>query len=337
MSQKGIYFSLTALVLIVLLGMLGYHLLEGWSLFDSLYMTIITLATIGYSEVHPLTFWGRVFTLVLIVLGVTAAGFIFTSLTQILVETQLTAVYGRRKLFRDISKLKDHYILCGAGRVGLRIIDEFKKKKVDFVVIERDPNIAERLLAQGELVLMGDATDEAVLNGANVNTARSLIAAASSDAENVYIALTARGINPDLYIVARANDQSAERQMMRAGVNKVVSPALIGSHRMAQAAMSPAVADFIELTTMTEGLDLLFEQVRIEPGSPLAKKQIKDSGIRSEHNVIIVAITDHQGQVQFNPDGQQELNTGDLLIAIGTRAGLKNLARLAHYDRTDKS
>ncbi len=337
MSQKGIYFSLTALILIVLLGMLGYHLLEGWGLFDSLYMTIITLATIGYSEVHPLTFWGRVFTIVLIVLGVTAAGFIFTSLTQILVETQLTAMYGRRKLFRDINKLKDHYILCGAGRVGLRIIDEFKKKRVDFVVIERDPNIAERLLAQGELVLMGDATDENVLNGANVKTARSLIAAASSDAENVYVALTARGINPDLYIVARANDQSGERQMMRAGVNKVVSPALIGSHRMAQAAMSPAVADFIELTTMTEGLDLLFEQVRIEPDSPLSKKQIKDSGIRSEHNVIIVAITDRHGQVQFNPDGKQELNTGDLLIAIGTRAGLKNLARLAHYDRMDKS
>ena len=336
MNLRRIYLSLAALLLIVLFGMLGYHLLEGWGLFDSLYMTIITLATIGYSEVHPLTFWGRVFTMVLIVLGVTAAGFIFTSLTQILVETQITAVYGRRKLFRDISKLKDHYILCGAGRVGLRIIDEFKKKNVDFVVIERDPTIGERLLAQGELVLMGDATDEAVLNGANVNTARSLIAAASSDAENVYIALTARGINPDLYIVARANDQSAERQMMRAGV-KVVSPALIGSHRMAQAAMSPAVADFIELTTMTEGLDLLFEQVRIEPGSPLAKKQIKDSSIRSEHNVIIVAITDNQGQVLFNPDGQQELNTGDLLIAIGTRAGLKNLARLAHYDRADKS
>lgn len=333
MNQKRIYFPLAGLVLIVLLGTLGYHLLEGWSFFDSLYMTIITLATIGYGEVHPLTLGGRTFTMVLIALGVTAAGFIFTSLTQLLVETQVTAAYGRRKLFRDINKLKNHYILCGAGRVGLRIIDEFKKKDADFVVIERDPAIADRLLSQGELVLIGDATDEAVLEGANVKNARSLIAAASSDAENVYIALTARGINPDLYIVARANDQSGERQMMRAGVNKVVSPALIGSHRMAQAAMSPAVADFIELTTMTEGLDLLFEQVRIEPGSLLAKKQIKNSGIRAEHNVMIVAITDHEGRMQFNPDGNQELNIGDLLIAIGTRAGVKNLERLANYER----
>lgn len=335
MNPKRIYFSLAALLLIVLLGMLGYHLLEGWSLFDSLYMTIITLATIGYGEVHPLTVGGRVFTIVLIVLGVTAAGFIFTTLTQTLVETQVSAVFGRRRLFREINKLKNHYILCGAGRVGLRIIDEFKKKGVDFVIIERDLNIADRLLVQGELVLIGDATDENVLNGANVKGARSLIAAASSDAENVYIALTARGINPDLYIVARATDQSGERQMRRAGVNKVVSPALIGSHRMAQAAMSPAVADFIELTTMTEGLDLLFEQVRIEPGSPLAKQKIKDSGIRSEHNVMIVAITDNQGRMQFNPDGNQELNVGDLLIAIGTRAGMKALERLALYDRSD--
>jgi voltage-gated potassium channel len=333
MNFRRIYLSLLSLLLIVLLGMLGYHLLEGWNWFDSLYMTIITLATIGYGEVHPLTAAGKVFTMMLIALGVTAAGFIFTTLTQALVETQLAATFGRRKLFRDISKLKNHHILCGAGRVGLRIIDEFKKKGVEFVIIERDPAIADRLLTQGELVLIGDATDEAVLNGANVKTARSLIAAASSDAENVYVALTARGINPDLYIVARANDQSGEKQMLRAGVNKVVSPALIGSHRMAQAAMSPAVADFIELTTMTEGLDLIFEQVRLEPGSSLAKKKIKDSGIRSEHNVIIVAITDNQGRMHFNPDGNQELNVGDLLIAIGTRAGLGKLAEIAKYER----
>ena len=336
MNIRRIIFALLSLFLIVLFGTLGYHLLEGWHWFDSLYMTVITLATIGYGEIHPLTTAGRLFTIVLIALGVTAAGIIFTTLTQALVETQLAATFGRRKLFRDINKLRNHHIICGAGRVGIRIIDEFKKKGVDFVVIERDHAIADRLLSQGELVLMGDATDESVLDGANVKTARSLIAAASSDAENVYIALTARGINPDLYIVARANDQSGERQMLRAGVNKVVSPALIGSHRMAQAAMSPAVADCIELTTMTESLDLVFEQVRIEPGSSLAGKKIKDSGIRSEHNAMIVAITDHEGKTHFNPDGNQELKIGDLMIAIGTRLGLKKLAEIARYDRNPR-
>src|SRR5207244_30306 len=181
-----------------------------------------------------------------------------SKITHTLIDTEITSVLARRKLYKDISELKNHYILCGAGRVGSRVVDELRKKEVDFIVIEHDEHVADRLLTRGDLVLVGDATDEAVLEGANIRAARSLIAAASTDADNVYIVLTARGLNPDLYIVARAVNQAAERQLMRAGANKVVSPTLIGSHRMAQAALSPAVADFIELTTMTESLDLNF-------------------------------------------------------------------------------
>lgn len=332
-TYKRILYPLGTLVLLIALGTLGYHLIEGWPFFDGLYMTIITLATIGYGEVKPLSHGGRVFTLILIVIGVTAFGFLLSYITQALIETQLAAALGRRKVFKDITKLKNHYILCGAGRVGLRIIDEFKKKDVDYVIIERDPAVAEKLLSRGDLVLIGDANEEEVLSAANVQNARSLIAAASTDAENVYIALTARGLNPNLYIVARASDQSAARQMQRAGVNKVVSPTLIGSHRMAQAALSPAVTDFIELTTMTEELDLIFDQIRIEEESPLVNRKIKDSGIRTEHNAIIVAITDLAGKMHFNPDGEHILKQGDLLIAIGTRGGLKKLAEIAKYKR----
>ena len=315
-------------LLLLAIGSAGYHLIEGWSLFDGLYMTVITLATIGYGEVRPLTQQGRVFTIALILIGVVLIGYLISTLTKALIENEIAAALGRRKLYKDINQLEGHFILCGAGRVGARIIDELRRKRVDFVVIERDEASAERLLQQGVLVLMGDATSETVLEGARIRAARTLITAASTDAENVYIVLTARGMNPNIYIVARANDAPAERQLIRAGANKVVSPVLIGSHRMAQAALSPAVADFIELTTMTESLDLFFDQIPIRAGSVLDGVRLRDSGIRSLQ-VMIVAITPPNGPMAFNPDGEQQLRSGDLLIAIGDHAGLARLTSLA--------
>jgi voltage-gated potassium channel len=329
MPLRRFIYPLAAILATVFFGMVGYRTLEGWSWFDGLYMTVITLATIGYGETHPLTPAGRGFTIILIVIGVTIFGFLISILTQAVVETEIASVLGRRKLFKDISQLKDHYILCGAGRVGARVVDELNRKGVDYVVIERDEAVAEKLLTKGHLVLIGDATDETVLQGAQIRAAKSLITAASTDAENVYIVLTARGLNPNLYIVTRANDQAAERQLLRAGANKVISPVLIGSHRMAQAALTPAVADFIELTTMTESLDLYFEQVPIAKGSLLDGKQIKDSRIRSEHNAMIIAITPLEGEMIFNPNGEQTLRAGDMLIAIGTRSGLRKLTEIA--------
>lgn len=328
-SLKNLFYPLFAVAGIIMTGTLGYILIEGWSWFDSLYMTVITLATIGYSEVQPLSHTGRAFTIVLVVIGVGVFGFLIANISRAVIESGVRAAFGRRKLFKDISQLKDHFILCGAGRVGLRIVDELDKKDVGFVVIERDEQVAERLLARGHLVLNGDATDETVLEGAQVRTAKTLITAASSDAENVYITLTARGLNPNIYIVARANDQAAERQLMRAGANKVVSPVLIASHRIAQAALSPAVADFLESTMMSEKLNLNFEQIFIGEDSPLNGVRLKDSGIRSEHEAMIVAITPREGKMVFNPNGDQMLKSGDLLIAIGRRSGLIKLAEIA--------
>ncbi|MEP7273823.1 MAG: potassium channel protein [Acidobacteriota bacterium] len=329
--RKRIVYSVSVVTAVMIVGTVGYHWLEGWAWFDGLYMTVITLATIGYGETHPLTHGGRVFTLLLIGVGVVIFGFLISNLTQVLFATELEVILGRRKLFKDISKLKDHYIICGAGRVGSRVIEELRKKQADFIVIERDHQVAQQILMRGDLVLVGDATDETVLQGAHLREARALISAASTDAENVYIVLTARGMNPNIYIVSRAFDEPAERQLMRAGANKVVSPVLIGSHKMAQAALSPGVADFIELTTMTESLDLNFEQVRILPGSPLEGLRLEDSGVSAEQGAMLVAITDHDGNMHFNPDGGQLLQSGDLLIAIGTQVGLTKLAELARY------
>lgn len=330
LRQKFIY-AIIAVVAVNLVGMFGYHLIEGWPLFDGLYMTVITLATIGYGETHTLSFAGRVFTIGLIVVSVTILGFLLSGLTQALVAAEIAAALEKRRMFKDISQLQDHYILCGAGRVGQRIVDEMAKKEVDFIVIERDGEVAERLLAKGHLVLIGDATDEEVLRGARLAEAKALISAASSDAENVYIVLTARGMNAKLHIVARANDLSAEQKLRRAGANRVVSPVLIGSHRMAQAALSPAVADFLESTTMTESLDLNFEQIRINPGSPLDGTSLRESGIRAQHSAMIVAIIPHAepSQMTFNPSAAQVLRAGDVLIAIGTAAGLATLAKIA--------
>ena len=326
--RRRLLIQVAVATILLVIGTVGYHIIEGWSLFEGLYMTVITLATIGYGEVRVLSYGGRIFTMVLIMVGVILVGYLISNLTKALIENEIAAALGRRKLYKDISQLNDHFILCGAGRVGARVIDELQKKGVDFVVIERDETTAEKLLQEGILVLMGDATSETVLEGARIRSARTLITAASTDAENVYIVLTARGLNPDIYIVARANDVPAERQLRRAGANKVVSPVLIGSHRMAQAALSPAVADFIELTTMTESLDLFFDQAPIPPRSVLDGVKLKDSGIRA-FQVMIVAITPAGGEMIFNPDGEQTLRAGDLLIAIGDHAGLARLAARA--------
>lgn len=326
--RRRLLIQVAVATILLVIGTVGYHVIEGWSLFEGLYMTVITLATIGYGEVRVLSYEGRIFTMVLIMVGVILVGYLISNLTKALIENEIAAALGRRKLYKDISQLNDHFILCGAGRVGARVIDELQKKGVDFVVIERDETTAEKLLQEGILVLMGDATSETVLEGARIRSARTLITAASTDAENVYIVLTARGLNPDIYIVARANDVPAERQLRRAGANKVVSPVLIGSHRMAQAALSPAVADFIELTTMTESLDLFFDQAPIPPRSVLDGVKLKDSGIRA-FQVMIVAITPAGGEMIFNPDGEQTLRAGDLLIAIGDHAGLARLAARA--------
>lgn len=334
---KRLVLPLIIIAGILLVGTFGYVLIEDWPWFDSLYMTVITLATIGYGEVKPLTLPGRWFTIGLIVVGVGVFGFLIANIVQAVVETGIAAALGRRKVFKDISQLENHFILCGAGRVGLRVIDELANRGVDFVVIEHDDTVAEKLLTQGHLVLIGDATDEKVLEGARVSLAKTLITAASSDAENVYITLTTRGLNPDIYIVARANDQAAERQLMRAGANKVVSPVLIGSHRMAQAALSPAVADFLESTTKTEELDLNFEQIHIGDDSPLNGVKLKDSGIRSEHNAMVVAITPRGGKMSFNPSGDHVLNAGDLLIAIGNRAGLAKIVEIASRQQRKKA
>ena len=232
-------------------------------------------------------------------------------------------------MFKDINKLTNHYIVCGAGRIGSGVIREIDRRGYDFVVIEQDEALADKLLSQGYLVLMGDSTSDEVLRGAGIDRARGIVCAVSSDPDNLYITLTARDLNKDIYIIARANEESAIRRLMKAGANKVVSPSITGANQMAQMLLRPAVADFIELATMAEGLELEMEQVLIENGSPFIGNQLKDTRIRSELDVIVIAIKRKDGHMIFNPAADTVIHESDALVAIGSHDNLMMLEEMA--------
>jgi voltage-gated potassium channel len=313
------------------LGAVGYRAIEGWPWLDCFYMTFLTLATIGFSEVHPLSDAGRIFTMVLFWTTASVIAVALSTAGQSLLQSELLATLGRRrKVFKDIGKLRGHYIVCGAGRVGWHVIKEMARRGVGFVVIEKDEDRAEKLLAQRYLVLMGDASDEETLQGAGIEQARGIVCCLPTDADNLYAVITARGLNPHVYIVARANEQAAISKLQKAGANKIISPVLMGGRQIAQAVLSPAVSDFIELATMAEGLDLVMEQVEISADSTLVGKTLKESAIRQEHDVIVIAIKPGQQQMLFNPSVDAVIAAGDVLVAVGSRVGPERLASVAN-------
>jgi len=330
-AVRKLGFALLVVLVLNALGAIGYRLIEGWSWMDCVYMTFITVATIGFSEVHALSNAGRIFTIVIFLTTASILAYAVSSATQALIQSEFLKVFGsRRRMFKDISRLKDHYIVCGAGRVGRQVINEMLRRSADFVVIEIDEAKGQKLLEQGLLVLIGDATDEDVLRGAGLERARAVVCTLPTDADNVYTAITARGLNPKINIVARANEEAAISKLHKAGADRVISPVLIGAHRIAQAALSPAVSEYIELTTMAEHLDLWMEQVQIDARSPLVGKKLGESGIRRELDTIVIAIKRSTGTMLFNPTGDAEMMAGDMLIAIGSEGNLRKLEEIAN-------
>jgi voltage-gated potassium channel len=260
-----------------------------------------------------------------------------SSAAQAVIESELLSTFGKRRMYKDINKLSGHYIVCGAGRVGAGVIRDISRSGHDLVVIEGDESIADRLLSQGQLVLMGDATSEDVLKAAGIERARGIVCAVSSDPDNLYITLTARDLNKELRIISRANDEAAVGRLLKAGANKVVSPALTGSTRMAQMLLRPAVADFIELATMTERLELEIEQVEIGEESPFIGRALKDTGIRSEHGVIVIAIRRADGAMIFNPFADTVIEVKDALVALGSHSSLETLEQMANPGSTSSA
>ncbi len=320
--------SMGVLLVLVTLGITGYMTIEGWSLLDSLYMTIITLGTVGFREVHELSDYGKMFTIALIVFGVSVLGYIVGSLAQIMFEGQIQRIIGRKKVEKKIDSLKDHYIICGFGRIGQLICKEFSAKPIPFLVIEKHPEAHEKLHHEEYLHLRGDATEDETLLRAGIKRAKGLISVVTSDTENVYITLTARGLNPDLFILARSGEEGSEIKLRRAGANKVISPYVIGGSRMAQAILRPNVVDFIEIATGHEHLELQMEEIVIPADSAFVGENLVSSGFRKETGVIIVGIKKVHGKMVFNPESHSKIEGGDTLIVLGNPSAIQKLEEL---------
>ena len=312
---------------ILLLGSLGFVWLEGWSFFDGLYMTVTTLTTVGYGEVHPLSHTGRIYNMLLILAGMGVMLYIVTSLARVVVEGEIRQALGKRKLLTRIKKLKGHYIICGFGRIGEIIARQLKERGIPLVVVENNPEHVSRLEESGYSFVAGDATREEVLQEAGIERASGLVAVVHSDADNVYITLTARSLKPDLYIVARAEERGAEQKLKRAGADKVESPYEIGGRKMAYAILRPTVTTFMELA-MAEGVDLSMEEVAVEPTSPLIGLALKDSGIRRDLDIIVVAIKRASGEMLYNPTPDTQIEGEDTLVVLGMRQNLEALEKL---------
>jgi voltage-gated potassium channel len=325
LRSRQLQLAAALLAVVVAAGTTGYVAIEGWSVWDAFYMTVISVSTVGYREVHDLSRAGQAFTAVLLILGVGTAFYAFTLVAAGIIESRLHPRIQERRRARMIDQLTDHFILCGAGRIGLIIADEFRRQDVPFVVIDHDPVAVQEVLRRGDLAVEADASREDVLQKSRIDSARGLIATLGSDAENVYTILTARGLRPDLFVIARADSEDAGRKMFRAGANRVVSPYQIGAVRLAQTALRPAVVDFVELATSSENLELAMEQVSIGPGSALAGRTIVESNLRQRFGVIVVGIQRAGGRMEFNPPHDAVMGGGDELVVLGRPSQLKDL------------
>jgi voltage-gated potassium channel len=324
-------YILTLLIpaLLILAGTLGYHVIEGWSLFDSLYMTVTTLTTVGYGEVHPLSTAGRTFTMVLLLGGVFTLFYAAAEIIRSVVSGEVQTTLGRRRMALSLAGLRNHLIVCGYGRMGRLVCAQFSSQGIPYVLLERQAELLEDFDMAHGIALHGDATSDELLLRAGVERARALVTVVASDADNLYITMSARLLNEKLFIVARAEDEHAEQKLVRAGANRVVSPYLIGGARVAQAVLRPTVVDFIELATRTEHLELQIEEMQVAAGSRLAGATLRDSQLRQELGIIIVAIKRAVGPMHFNPTPDTVMNVGDILITLGNRQQLDRLERLA--------
>ncbi|MDD5558053.1 potassium channel protein [Candidatus Methylomirabilis sp.] len=315
------------LAAVVIIGIAGYHFLEGYTWLEAFYMTIITISTVGFREVRPLSPAGMIFTIGLLFAGLGVVLYTAGTVTAKIVEGEFQQFFGRKRMEKRIAALAKHYLVCGYGRIGEVVCRELASKPVPFVVIERKEERVRKVEEAGHLLLKGDATDEKALLAAGVMKAKGLFATLPVDADNVFVILTAKDLNPSIFVVARAETERSERTLAHAGADKVISPYAMGGHRMAQAALRPAVVDIIELATHYQSLELQLEEIVVPAGSPCEGVTLRDSGLCQEPGAIVVAIKRASGGMIFNPSTDEKIEAGDHLVALGEAIRLRGLER----------
>lgn len=327
---KQMLLIVSLLTAVLTMGTVGYHVVEGWAWFDSFYMALTSLTTVGYQEVHPLSQTGRVFTSILLIVGVTV---VFTSIGimgDLVLQLELGNHFGRRRTLRMLDNISNHYIVCGAGRVGRGVISELEQSGARVVLVDNRPERAAWAEARGIPTVIADASADQTLLQAGIKKALGLVAAIGTDAENVYVTLSARVLNPQLRIAARASNEQAEEKLRRAGASTVFTPYTFIGHRLAQALLRPHVLSFLDVTSAFRGssdLEIDIEQIRVSDKTFCAGKTIEESGLRQKFGVILLAIMRAGGKMEFNPSGKTPIEAGNVLIAMGERSMLKRMEK----------
>src|SRR5579872_4979913 len=334
---RRFFLTLLAIVFTLAVGTVGFTLIDHYPPFDAFYMTLTTMTTVGYGELHPLSTAGRIFNSFLIMFGVTSILIAIGAMTQSIIELEFGDAFLKRRTKRMIEKLKDHFIICGYGRVGRGAAEELQRAGVPFVVVDIAPDRVERAMLTGLLAVAADSTRDDTLRQVGIERARGLVAALATDADNLFVLLSAKGLNPNIYVSTRAAEEGADAKMRRAGADAVFAPYAITGHRLAQSLLRPHVVQFLDFTTNDIDQDIAIEQVRVSEGSGMASKTIKEMQLGREIGVIVLAIRHRDGRMAFNPPADTAIHGGDFLIVMGRQQNLRTLEELLAATRSTRA
>lgn len=315
--------ALTYLIIVIVVGVLGLMYFENWPLLTAVWATIVSLSTTGYGDIVPVTIGGRIFMMILIVAGVGVVAYSLGAIVSITIESQINRMMGRNTMEKTIRALNNHIIICGAGRVGMSVLEIIRGENIPYVLLEQNPETVARLQVEGIVAMAGDASDDEVLLRAGIQRARGIITALSQDPYNVFVTLSARALNPSLHIVARAERQETVDKLKRAGADRVITPAQLAGQRMATAMLKPASVQLVDTLFATHNIEVQIEEINVAPGSPLVNTSIRNIN-RDDSNVIIVAVI-RGDNIIVSPRANTKIEAGDILIAMGSREDLSKL------------